>query len=41
MFLIRKKICEYVYRLRNHKDLECILLELSALLDKTYIATNV
>ena len=33
--LIRKNICElYVYRLRNHKDLECILDELSALLDK-------
>ena len=33
--LMRKNICElYVYRLRNHKDLECILDELSALLDK-------
>ena len=33
--LIRKNITElYVYRLRNYKDLECILDELSALLDK-------
>ena len=33
--IIRKNLTElYVYRLRNYKDLECILDELSALLDK-------
>ena len=40
--IIRKNITHlFIYRLRNHADLEAIIKEMSAIYDKKDIATNV